>query len=225
MIHLLSGTELKQHELLAHSMFIDRARQFRDRLGWDVKVLENGEERDEYDLPHTLYVIAEDSDGSHAGSMRLLPTTSNTMISDHFAFIVPDASVTSPFIWECTRFCVSESASQKATALRLFGAGAQILERYELSGLVGVFDPLMERIYRKYGVSPEVLGEAKDNSRMGSIKLGLWHNDNLARALLEQRLEVEAADTLVQFPPSASNEMSLAGVQGLLATEQPHLAV
>lgn len=129
MIKILSGQELEDNQTLAQSMFKDRTKQFHDRLGWKVHVDHTGQEKDEYDLPHTLYVIAVDENGLHAGSMRLLPTTSNTMISDHFSHLIEHTYFASPLIWECTRFCLTEKAAPQATALQLFAAGADILNR------------------------------------------------------------------------------------------------
>lgn len=183
MISILTGDELNQTRALANSMFVDRARQFHDRLGWKVTIDGDGQEKDQYDLPHTLYVIAVDDYGLHAGSMRFLPTTSNSMISDHFRYLVENIDFVSPFIWECSRFCLSEKVSPKSTALELFGAGAILLQKYQLAGFIGLFDPLMERVYRRYGVAPEVIQQAKDNDGK-LVKLGIWHNDNLIRTEL-----------------------------------------
>ena len=46
MIRYLYGDELDTSPLLQHTMFLDRADQFKTRLGWDVSLEENGYERD-----------------------------------------------------------------------------------------------------------------------------------------------------------------------------------
>ena len=49
MIRYIYADQLDAFPLLKRSMFRDRADQFKTRLGWDVHVDANGEERDEYD--------------------------------------------------------------------------------------------------------------------------------------------------------------------------------
>ena len=77
----------------------------------------------------------------------------------------------SPLIWECTRFCLGENADRKTAAALVLGAG-EIMERFSLEHFVGVFDPRMERIYRMYGVRPDVIAtHGKDADEIG---VGLW---------------------------------------------------
>ena len=110
MLRYLYGDQLCNYPKLADSMFRDRAAQFHERLGWDVTVDDRGWERDEYDDLNPLYVIWETEDGSHGGSMRFLPTTGQTMVNDHFVDLMDGVELQSPFIWECTRFCLNPNA-------------------------------------------------------------------------------------------------------------------
>lgn len=87
MLRYIYANELHRHPKLARTMFLDRADQFRTRLGWDVRVDINGEERDDYDAKNPLYVIWENPDGRHGGSMRFLPTTGPTMVNDVFGHL------------------------------------------------------------------------------------------------------------------------------------------
>lgn len=187
MIIKLTGRELADRPRLRETMHLDRSRQFKSRLGWPVRLTADGLEIDEYDLPHTLYVIAVDSLGDHCGSMRFLPTTSNTMIHDHFSDLVEGVDFCSPTVWECTRFCISEERGRGDTVLRLLHAGAEIMNSFSLDGFVAVFDSSMRRIYRRYGVEPEVLGSGRDTEG-NTVNVGIWHNDNLFRDSLEARL-------------------------------------
>ena len=120
MLRYIYAHDLHKHPALARSMFRDRTCQFRDRLGWPVQVNDAGEERDAYDALDPLYVIWQNDDGSHGGSMRFLPTTGPTMVNDVFSDIMGGGAVVSPLIWECTRFCLSKDAkSNVAAALML----------------------------------------------------------------------------------------------------------
>ena len=171
MIRYLYGDQLNQHPTLRDSMFRDRADQFKTRLGWDVDIDEDGFERDQYDALNPLYVIWENADGSHGGSMRFLPTTGRTMINEHFTDILGGGTITSPLIWECTRFCLSRGAESKVAAALML-AGGEIMQNFDVAHFAGVFDARMVRIYRLIGSSPEVLGSTGEGR--DKISVGLW---------------------------------------------------
>ncbi|MEL7301923.1 MAG: acyl-homoserine-lactone synthase [Pseudomonadota bacterium] len=179
MIRFIYGDQLDTFPKLKRSMHEDRAWQFKTRLGWDVTVDENGWETDAYDALNPLYVIWENQDGSHGGSMRLLPTTGPTMVNDHFLHLTEGVRVASPRVWECTRFCLSRNASPR-TAAALMLAGGEILEGFGLLSYVGVFDARMVRIYSRIGSSPEILGSEGKGREM--IAVGLWHFNKAAQA-------------------------------------------
>jgi acyl homoserine lactone synthase len=167
MIRYLYGSELGDHPTLAADMFRDRTAQFRDRMGWDVTVDDLGWETDQYDLLDPLYVIATDHAGAHAGSMRFLPTTGGTMLSEIFPDLTGGARIASPGIWECTRFCLAPGAAA-GTARRLLLASSELGLGLGLRGSVGVFDAPMLRVYRRLGWKPEVLGQ------QDGIAAGIW---------------------------------------------------
>ncbi|MBD3663981.1 acyl-homoserine-lactone synthase [Sulfitobacter aestuariivivens] len=170
MLRYVYGSELHNHSRLAKTMFRDRADQFQTRLGWDVLVDENGAERDRYDALNPLYVIWEQPDGSHGGSMRFLPTTGSVMVNDHFGDLI-SGPIKSPHIWECTRFCLSRSAGSHVAAALMLGGG-EIMRGFGVRHFVGVFDARMVRIYRMIGASPEVLGS--QGQGRDAIAVGLW---------------------------------------------------
>jgi len=184
MLRYIYGHDLHRHPRLARAMFRDRADQFRTRLGWDVQVDRTGEERDSYDALDPLYVIWEEADGSHGGSMRFLPTTGPVMVNDVFGHLTGGAPVTSPLIWECTRFCLSRGAKPHVAAALMLGGG-EIMTGFGIRHFVGVFDARMVRIYRAIGSSPEVLGsEGEGRDR---ISVGLWDFSEEARVRVASR--------------------------------------
>lgn len=170
MLRYIYADQLNSFPRLQDTMHRDRATQFRDRLKWDVTVDEKGWEQDEYDAINPLYVIWENERGEHGGSMRFLPTSGRTMVNDHFGHLC-DTQISSPLIWECTRFCLAPDASPKvAGALML--AGGELMRAFSLTHLLGVFDARMVRIYRMIGASPEVLGSTGEGR--DQISVGLW---------------------------------------------------
>ncbi len=184
MIRYLYADQLGQFPKLARTMFLDRADQFKTRLGWEVSVDGAGEERDDYDDLNPLYVIWEKPCGGHGGSMRLLPTVGRTMVNDHFIHLTDGVRIESPLIWECTRFCLARDTSP-GTAAALMLAGGEILRGFGVEHYVGVFDARMVRIYRLIGASPEVLGtEGEGRER---ISVGLWDFSPEAQARVAAR--------------------------------------
>jgi N-acyl-L-homoserine lactone synthetase len=172
MLRYIYADQLDAYPKLAATMFRDRADQFKTRLGWDVDVDAQGYERDEYDDLNPLYVIWEDAQGAHAGSMRFLPTVGKVMVNDHFPHLLGGGPINSPEIWECTRFCLSKGANPKVAAALML-AGGEIMEGFGVRHFVGVFDARMVRIYRMIGSSPDVLGSAGEGR--DKISVGLWH--------------------------------------------------
>lgn len=196
MLRYIYADDLSLYPKLASSMFRDRADQFRTRLGWPVDVDEKGEERDQYDALNPLYVIWEQTDGSHGGSMRFLPTTGRTMVNEVFGDLIGGGTITSPLIWECTRFCLSHGANAK-TAAALMLAGGEIMSGFGIRHFVGVFDLRMQRIYRAIGSSPEVLG-AQGQGR-DTISVGLWEFTEKARRKVALRAGISPALSRLWF--------------------------
>lgn len=184
MLKFIYAADLDQHPDLAAAMFRDRACQFRDRLGWPVQVDENGFEKDEYDDLNPLYVIWQEPDGSHGGSMRFLPTTGRTMIADVFPHLGDIARIRSPLIWECTRFCLAKGAGSHVAAALMLGGG-ELMRQFDLTHFAGVFDARMVRIYRMIGSSPDILGS--EGSGRDEIHLGLWSLTEKAWARVSAR--------------------------------------
>ena len=205
MLRYLYAKDLKDHPKLARSMFRDRTDQFKTRLGWDVTVDHDGYERDEYDALNPLYVIWEEPDGSHGGSMRFLPTTGRTMVNDHFGGLM-SGPISSPVIWECTRFCLNRGAGGHVAAALMLGGG-EIMQNFGIEHFVGVFDARMVRIYRMIGSSPEVLGST--GTGRDRISVGLWHFDPVAASRVADRAGVPMALSRRWFAQSFGAERQI----------------
>lgn len=189
MLHFVYGSDLGKMPALQDSMFRDRTTQFRDRLGWDISVDHNGWETDSYDTLNPFYVIWEPCPGVHGGSMRFLPTTGPTLAKDHFSHL-EGATITSPYIWECSRFCLSPDADSRASKA-LAAGGAHLMHRYGLDHYTGIFDPRMLRVYRMIGIMPEILDIHRNAGQ--DIGIGLWHYDATNHATLLDRASLTHA--------------------------------
>ena len=152
---------------LTDEMFKLRARIFRDRLGWDVQVVD-GRERDQYDDAGPVYVIYADKEGREVkGCLRLLPTTGPTLLADIFSDTMPDAvHLSAPTIWECTRFCIDDrfTEGRRPSEGMLFASAIMIEALGNLAIKAGIesiianFDRPTLRLYRCIGCEVEILG-------------------------------------------------------------------
>jgi acyl homoserine lactone synthase len=202
MLHYIYADQLHLYPTLRDTMFRDRAEQFSRRLGWAVTVDEQGWERDQYDALNPLYVIWEREDGTHGGSMRLLPTTGRTMVAEHFADVADISGIVSPFVWECTRFCLAPGAEPRVVAALVLACD-EVMERFCLTHLLAVFDARMVRVYRRMGTSPEVLGSSGSGRDM--IAVGLWERGGYDE---EDRIRVREKAGLVVVPAAEGREVS-----------------
>jgi len=196
MLRYLYGDQLHNFPKLRNTMFKDRADQFHRRLGWDVYVNRAGEERDQYDLMNPLYVIWQRADGTHGGSLRFLPTVSDTMVNDHFLHLTGGVRIESPLVWECTRFCLAPEAAPLVSAALMLG-GAEMGVGFHLKHAVGVFDSRMVRIYRRLGWGPTILGA--DGSGRDAISVGLWEFGAPVRDRLLRKAGVSAEVSQLWF--------------------------
>ena len=171
MLRYIYADDLADLPQLSETMFRDRAAQFHTRLGWEVDVDEKGAERDAYDALNPMYIIWERPDGTHGGSLRLLPTTGSTMLGDHFPQLTDGVHIQSPLIWECTRFCLAPGAASNVSAALMLGVLEAGLQN-QLTYVAGVFDARMIRVYRRVGWGPTILGT--DGEGREAISAGLW---------------------------------------------------
>jgi acyl homoserine lactone synthase len=180
MIVRVEGHNAHNYRNLIDKMHRLRAYIFRDRLGWDVHVVE-GRERDKYDDEQPLYIIyTDDQQGEVRGSLRLLPTTGPTLLSECFADTLPDAAhLSAPTIWECTRFCIDDRLLDRGTSDGLLFASAKMLVGLGevaiskgIESIIGNLDASMLRLYRRIGCEIEILGSTSRYGRL--VYLGLF---------------------------------------------------
>lgn len=211
MIRFIYADQLLQFPVLADSMFKDRAVQFKERLNWDVTVDENGWELDEYDQLNPLYIVWEDPSGRHAGSIRIMPTVGRIMTNEHFLHLTDGVRISSPTIWECTRFCLAPGASSNVAA-GLLAAGIEMGLRFGLTQAIGVIYTRVLPIYNRIGHRPDIIGT--DDGGRDSISVGVWEISESGRDEICRRAGLPTA-LLAQwfdysFSPSTSERQAVA---------------
>lgn len=107
MIRILEGMEAIGSNPMLDAMFRDRKRIFVDLRKWQVPVIDEQYEIDQFDGPRTIYCVATDEHGDHRGSIRLIPTDEPHILGSLFPHLCFGEVPSGPDIYELTRGCVS----------------------------------------------------------------------------------------------------------------------
>lgn len=114
MVIVESGRPSLLNDRTLRSMFEDRKKVFVDLLKWDVPVLQNRFELDQFDNEHATYIVIAGEAGDHLGSARLLPTVRPHILGDIFPALCQAAPPRGHNVFEITRFCLSRRQSAAA---------------------------------------------------------------------------------------------------------------
>lgn len=206
---IVYGDDLFDFPDLATEMFQDRRKQFCEELGWNLNVDALGREIDEYDLMNPLYVILRDDNGHHLASGRLMPTTGQTMIADHFSDLIDSVHMKQPLIWEVTRVFVARRDKYAIrNAAALMWAGCQIGLRVGVQKYVSVTPKQMTRVFAACGWPAKIIG-ARDEGTDREICGCLWeiNEENCERLAL--RAGIEQSSNTVKIYRHQTPEVSL----------------
>ncbi|MBA4090118.1 MAG: autoinducer synthase [Sphingobium sp.] len=107
MLSLETDVSTRVPDALLADMYRDRKRVFIDLMGWDLPVLDERYEIDQFDGPDTLYLIVASPEGEHLGSIRLLPTDRPTVLGEIFGHLCEAGAPASARVWELSRLCLS----------------------------------------------------------------------------------------------------------------------
>jgi N-acyl-L-homoserine lactone synthetase len=128
MLKQVAGCDRDMHPEDFDNMFRHRKIVFHDQKKWDVNIVDDEYEIDEYDRDDTCYLMSFDGRGKLVGSMRLISTAMPHMLSGPFRSMFPEIGFSSPNIWEVTRFvvlgdsCVQGNLVSTAACELLLGA-------------------------------------------------------------------------------------------------------
>lgn len=139
-LHALRDASNDRDRLLIDRHHRLRAQVFKDRLGWDVRVID-GCEADEYDSLSPTYILAVTHGNAIAGCARLLPATGLTMLDRTFPQLLSSGHLSSHRgMIESSRFCVDTSLGE--------GRGGA-LHQATLSMFAGIIEWSMANGYRE----------------------------------------------------------------------------
>jgi N-acyl-L-homoserine lactone synthetase len=106
MLMICEGSNDPLSNPLLRPMFGARKRVFVDLLGWQLRVVDQRFEVDEFDGPDALYLVLSNSDGGHLASARLLKTTAPHILGSLFPQLCAAGVPSGARIQEITRFCL-----------------------------------------------------------------------------------------------------------------------
>jgi acyl homoserine lactone synthase len=181
MLIMIDENNRNSHTQIIDQMYRSRASVFGIRRGWDVSV-ENDREVDVYDHLDPMYLVAIDKrSGNALGSMRLLPTTGRNMTREIFAaYFDDDIDLSSPVIWECTRFCLhgrsvgehlSHRQISRITCELLIGL-CELGLQSGINQILAVIDEPMRAILRRAKWQPDIIASTEKTGEL--IHAGLW---------------------------------------------------
>lgn len=191
MLTIVSGTRSQLSPDLEVALATYRYEIFIETLRWQLPV-ENRLERDQFDRPDTLYVIARDAQESVCGCARLLPTTQAYLLDEVFPGLMcgappPHASD----VWELSRFSTkapgeSSTPSREEARRRfcvLFAAVVEAALERGATRLITFTAMGVERILRSIGMHAHRIGPPQLID--GEPVLAMWIelDDQTCRAL------------------------------------------
>ncbi len=107
MVEIVTKKNRRNFDEQLRGMFEDRKIVFVDLLKWDLSVIDGCLEIDQFDDDHAIYLLASHDDGSHLGSMRLLPTDRPHILGSFFSHLSEKPVPTGLDTYEVTRLCLS----------------------------------------------------------------------------------------------------------------------
>jgi N-acyl-L-homoserine lactone synthetase len=178
MIFVIDGLNEHRFPELMTEVFRLRARVFKNRLDWDVKVV-NGCEIDAFDKLNPAHVVSFDEEGHVVGCMRLLQTTGPHMLSDVFSNLLDgEPPLRSSTLWEATRFCVdterlsggrTRNSISYVTSEVMLGA-FEYARKAGVTDAVAVIDPIMDRVLKRSANAPyDYLGSPKSMGKVTAL--------------------------------------------------------
>lgn len=160
-MEFLSGSTNSLPKGLENELAVYRYKVFVEKLGWELDT-PVGYERDQFDNPETIYVVARNSKKEIIGCSRLLPTSEPYLLSEVFPELLGgNPPPHSPEIWEISRFSaldLNASSLEKhkgslssAVAAGLLEESVNYLKQFNVKTIITVSPLAVERLIKGLG--------------------------------------------------------------------------
>jgi acyl homoserine lactone synthase len=162
MKHTLPNRLYRQLGMYRHDVFIEH-------LGWNLHV-RDGLELDQFDRDgETVYVVAQQEDGTIQGCARLLPTLGPYLLSEVFPQLLNGlAPPSSSDVWELSRFAAVDLSNKTGSgasaqysspvALALIQAAMDCAKQLGAKRLITVSPVGVERLMSRAGINAHRAG-------------------------------------------------------------------
>lgn len=176
MIALIDTSVASGSEHAMRGMFAARKHVFVDLLGWQVPVLDDRFEVDQFDDEHARYLIVTDEAQGHLASARLLPTTRPHILDTLFPALCAGPVPRGPDIFEITRFCLDRNLSaprRRDARNRLVTALVLHALSHGIRAYTGVAEPAWLNQILKFGWDAAPLGQlVRDRGeQLGALRI------------------------------------------------------
>lgn len=175
MIDLSTRAHNAPGDAALRAMFAARKQVFIDQLKWDLPVLADQYELDQFDTPDARYLILLDPhDLRHRASARLLPTTVPHLLGDLYSRLCTTAPPAGPTVWEISRFCLDPEqtpAERRDARNQLVTALADYALQHGITDYVGVAEQGWFDKIRNFGWDCRALGETHKEGNCDLIAL------------------------------------------------------
>jgi acyl homoserine lactone synthase len=158
------STRSDLHPDIEQSLARFRYRIFVEKMKWSLPGT-GGKERDQFDRPDTVYVIARDASGAICGCGRLLPTTGPYLLQQVFPGLMGEIQLPSePDVWELSRFAIDNrdrrltSDQAWAHTCQLVGSVVECAIALGARRLIAFSHIGNERLLRRMGVRVNRIG-------------------------------------------------------------------
>jgi acyl-homoserine lactone synthase len=164
-----------------HLMFAARKRVFVDIMRWDVPVLAERFEIDQFDDAYARYLVVVGDDGCHLASARLLPANRPGILSTLYPELSDEPLPNDMRTFEITRFCLSPDITSQVRAAarnRLIMALAEHALSRSIDAYVAVTSAAWIDTVLGFGWSARRLGDAKryGGRRLGALLIEITHD-------------------------------------------------
>ena len=143
------------------SMFEARKRVFVDLLKWDVPVLDERFEVDQFDTPEAVYLVLADESANHRASARLLRTDRSHILGQLFPSLCEGIIPSGQQTREITRFCIDPSlcrTERRKTRNELVSALVDHALRWNITDYTAVANLSWFRQISRFGWKCRALG-------------------------------------------------------------------
>lgn len=165
-VHLVTAANRSLYLAELEEMHRHRHSVFAEYYGWSALISPDGLDIDEFDTPHTAYLLVLDDDGALKGSDRINPSWRPHMLSHLFPEFAHQEIPTGPTIWEWSRHAPGHPAWPEALNRRIRLLSSIALLEFAASRGVEFYTGILESralpMAMRVGWAPRPLGAPVD---------------------------------------------------------------